>query len=151
MSKTLLIVHHTPSPATRELLEAVLAGAKDPDIAGVEVVLRPALAATVSDALEADGYLFGTPANLGYMSGALKHFFDTVYYPTLDHVAGRPYGVWVHGNNDTIGAVSSVDRVATGLSLTKAADALEVTGAIDAGVRERAYELGGTLAATLME
>lgn len=151
MSKTLLIVHHTPSPATRELLEAVLAGAKDPDIAGVEVVLRPALAATVSDALEADGYLFGTPANLGYMSGALKHFFDTVYYPSLDHVAGRPYGVWVHGNNDTVGAVSSVDRVATGLSLTKAAEALEVTGAIDAGVRERAYELGGTLAATLME
>lgn len=151
MSKTLLIVHHTPSPATRELLEAVLAGVKDPDIAGVDVVLRPALAATVSDALEADGYLFGTPANLGYMSGALKHFFDTVYYPSLDHVAGRPYGVWVHGNNDTLGAVSSVDRVATGLSLTKAADALEVTGAIDAGVRERAYELGGTLAATLME
>ena len=29
MSKTLLIGHHTPSPATRELLEAVLAGAND--------------------------------------------------------------------------------------------------------------------------
>ena len=93
MSKTLLIVHHTPSPATRELLEAVLAGANDPDIEGVEVVARPALAATVPDVLDADGYLFGTPANLGYMSGALKHFFDTVYYPTLDHVAGRPYGL----------------------------------------------------------
>ena len=73
MSKTLLIVHHTPSPATRELLEAVLAGANDPDIEGVEVVARPALAATVPDVLDADGYLFGTPANLGYMSGALKH------------------------------------------------------------------------------
>jgi len=101
--------------------------------------------------LDADGYLFGTPANLGYMSGALKHFFDTVYYPILDHVAGRPYGLWVHGNNDTVGAVSSVDRVATGLSLAKAADALEITGEVDAGARERAYELGGTLAATLMQ
>ncbi len=82
--------------------------------------------------LDADGYLFGTTANFGYMSGALKHFFDTVYYPTLDHVAGRPYGLWVHGNNDTVGAVSSVEKVATGLSLAKAADALEITGAIDA-------------------
>jgi hypothetical protein len=44
-----------------------------------------------------------------------------------------------------------VEKVATGLSLAKAADVLEVTGAIDAGVRQRAYELGGTLAATLME
>jgi multimeric flavodoxin WrbA len=151
MSKTLLIVHHTPSPGTRELLEAVLAGAKDPEIEGVEVLTRPALSATVPDVLEADGFLFGTPANLGYMSGALKHFFDTVYYPCLDHIAGRPYGLWVHGNNDTVGAVSSVDKIVTGLALSKAADALEIIGEIDASARERAYELGGTLAAILMQ
>lgn len=151
MSTTLLVVHHTPSPATRELLEAVLAGTRDPDISGVEIVARPALAATIPDMLDADGYLFGSTANFGYMSGALKHFFDTVYYPVLDHVAGRPYGLWVHGNNDTAGAVNAVDRIVTGLALTKAADTLEVTGAVDAGIREQAYELGGTLAATLME
>ncbi|MGV9803554.1 flavodoxin family protein [Mycobacterium sp. NPDC003449] len=151
MTHTLLVVHHTPSPATRELLEAVLAGSRDPEIAGVEVVVRPALAATIPDMLDADGYLFGTTANFGYMSGALKHFFDTVYYPVLDHVAGRPYGLWVHGNNDTTGAVQAVDRILTGLALTKAADPLEVTGPVDAAVRDRGYELGGTLAATLME
>jgi NAD(P)H-dependent FMN reductase len=148
---TLLIVHHTPSPGTRELLEAVLAGTRDPDISGVDVQVRPALAATIPDMLDADGYLFGTTANFGYMSGALKHFFDTVYYPVLDHVAGRPYGLWVHGNNDTVGAVAAVGKLATGLALVQAADVLEVTGPIDAAVRERAYELGGTLAATLMD
>ncbi|CAN5222041.1 hypothetical protein BH11ACT6_BH11ACT6_05000 [soil metagenome] len=79
-----------------------------------------------------------------------EHFFDTVYYPILDHVAGRPYGLWVHGNDDTAGAVASVERLATGLSLTQAAEVLTVTGGIDAAVRERAYALGGTLAATLM-
>jgi multimeric flavodoxin WrbA len=147
----LLVVHHTPSPATRELLEAVLAGVRDPDITGVDVVVRPALAGTIPDMLDADGYLFGTTANFGYMSGALKHFFDTVYYPSLDHVAGRPYGLWVHGNNDTVGAANAVEKLATGLALTKAADVLEVVGSVDADVRERAYELGGTLAATLMD
>ncbi|AIY46274.1 flavodoxin family protein [Mycolicibacterium fortuitum] len=151
MTKTLLVVHHTPSPATRELLEAVLAGARDPEISGVTVKSMPALAATVTDMLAADGYLFGTTANFGYMSGALKHFFDTVYYPSLDHVAGRPYGLWVHGNNDTAGAASAVDKIVTGLALVKAADVLEVTTVVDGAVRERAYELGGTLAATLMD
>lgn len=51
MSKTLLVVHHTPSPATREPLEAVLAGATDPEIEGVDVVGRPALTVSSSDVL----------------------------------------------------------------------------------------------------
>jgi hypothetical protein len=148
---TLLIVHHTASPALQAMFEAVVAGASTDEIEGVEVAVRPALTASAVDVLTADGYLLGTPANIGYMSGALKHFFDTVYYPSLDHVAGRPYGLWVHGNNDTVGAVASIEKAATGLALTKAADALEVIGAIDAGDRERAYELGGTLAAVLMD
>jgi multimeric flavodoxin WrbA len=71
----LLIIHHTPSPAMQEIFEAVLSGATTPEVSGVSVVRRAALAASVSDVLEADGYLLGTPANIGYMSGALKHFF----------------------------------------------------------------------------
>ena len=148
--RRLLIVHHTPSPATREILESVVAGARDPDVTGVEIVVRPALGTTISDVLEADGYVFGTSANFGYMSGALKHFFDTVYYPVLDHVAGRPYGLWVHGNNDTAGAVASVERISTGLGLVKSADVLTVTGGVDGAVREQARDLGATLAAVLM-
>lgn len=148
--RRLLIVHHTPSPATREILESVVAGARDPDVTGVEIVVRPALGTTISDVLEADGYVFGTSANFGYMSGALKHFFDTVYYPVLDHVAGRPYGLWVHGNNDTAGAVASVERISTGLGLVKSADVLTVTGRVDGAVREQARDLGATLAAVLM-
>ncbi len=73
---TLLIVHHTPSPIMQVILEAVLAGSRDEAIEGVDVVVKPALAATAVDVLAADGYLLGTPANIGYMSGALKHFFD---------------------------------------------------------------------------
>lgn len=69
----LLIVHHTPSPHCQEMFEAVVAGATDPEIEGVEVVRKAALTVTATDFLEADGYLLGTPANLGYISGALKH------------------------------------------------------------------------------
>ena len=148
-ARTLLIVHHTPSPATREVFEKVLAGAKDPEIEGVEVRAVPALSATVVDVLGADGYLFGTTANFGYMSGALKHFFDTVYYPCLDAVAGRPFGLWAHGNNDTAGAVSAVLKLAGGMGLTQAAAPVELTGAPDAKAREACYELGATVAASL--
>src|SRR4051794_39990026 len=75
----LLVVHHTPSPNLQAVLEAVREGVAM--VEEVELAVRPALSAGPADVLEADGVLLGTPANIGYMSGALKHFFDTVYYP----------------------------------------------------------------------
>ncbi|WP_461122236.1 flavodoxin family protein [Saccharothrix stipae] len=146
----LLIVHHTPSPAMHELFEAVLAGAADPEIEGVEVVRRPALGATVTDVLEADGYLLGTPANIGYISGALKHFFDTVYYPCLDATRGRPFGAYVHGNLGTEGAVKALRDITTGLKWRPVAATLTLTGAPDRDARERCRELGAAVAATLV-
>jgi multimeric flavodoxin WrbA len=145
----LLIVHHTPSPDTHTLLEAARSGAGDPQIVGVEVVVRPALAATATDVLEADGYLLGTPANLGYMSGALKHFFDQIYYPCLDATVGRPYGLYVHGNNDTTGAVRAVEMVTTGLRWQLTQPVLSVVGDPAAAGRDAAWELGAALAAGL--
>ncbi|MDQ7803800.1 NAD(P)H-dependent oxidoreductase [Amycolatopsis sp. A133] len=146
----LLIVHHTPSPSTQALFEAVVAGATHPDIEGVEVVRRAALAATVPDVLEADGYLLGTPANLGSMSGALKHFFDTIYYPCLDETRGRPFGYWIHGNSDISGTERQLLAITTGLAWAKAAEPVVTTGEPDKKTLEACTELGGTLAATLM-
>nr|WP_238419366.1 flavodoxin family protein [Gordonia sp. 'Campus'] len=149
--KQLLIVHHTPSPACQEMFEAVLAGATDPEIEGVEVVRRAALAVTASDFLGADGYILGTPANLGYISGALKHAFDVSYYQILDSTQGRPFGLYLHGNQGTEGAAKAVDAITTGLGWTKAAQYVVVSGAPGKDDREACWELGATVAAGLME
>lgn len=146
----LLIVHHTPSPAMQELFEAVLAGATDPEIEGVEVIRKPALSATASDVLEADGYLLGTPANIGYISGALKHFFDTIYYTCLDATRGRPFGAYVHGNLGTEGALKALRDITTGLKWRAVVEPLSLTGAPDNDARQRCRELGATVSATLM-
>jgi len=144
-------VHHTPSPACAELFDAVLRGASDPEINGVEVVRRAALAATASDVLACDGVILGTPANIGYMSGALKHFFDGVYYPIMDETRGRPYGLYVHGNQGLEGAVSSVESIADGLDWKPVAAPVTVTGAPGKADLEACWELGATIAATLMD
>ena len=144
---TLLVIHHTPSPAMQELLEAARAGAAlVPD---VEVVSRPALSAGAADLLAADAVLLGTPANLGYMSGALKHFFDVVYYPCLEARIGMPYGVYVHGQNDTTGALRSIEKATTGMKWRLAAEPVVITGEPSAADRGAVTELGGTLAATI--
>lgn len=146
---TLLFVHHTPSPAMADMFDAAHDGARDPSIEGVDVVPRPALAATPADVLAANGYLLGTPANLGYMSGALKDFFDRIYYPCLEATTGRPFGVYVHGNNDTTGALQAVEMITTGLDWRQAAEALSVIGPPGPDDLAACRELGGTLAAHL--
>jgi len=144
-------VHHTPSPACAELFDAVLRGASAPEIDGVDVVRRAALAATASDVLACDGVILGTPANIGYMSGALKHFFDVVYYPVMDDTRGRPYGLYVHGNQGLEGAVSSVESIADGLGWKPVAAPVTVSGAPGKADLEACWELGATVAASLMD
>ncbi len=158
----LLVVHHSPTRSTRALLEAASAGAGDPARGGVEVGVRPALEATADEVLGADGYLLGTTANFGYMSGALKHFFDSTFLAVggqLDGLpdgegpstAGRPFGLFVHGRYDTVGAVRSVLSIVGGLRWTQAAEVLDVLGEVTEAHRERAYELGATVSALLSD
>jgi NAD(P)H-dependent FMN reductase len=157
----LLIVHHSPTPSVAALTDAVVAGASDESIEGVEVVVRPALEARADDVLAADGYVLGTPANFGYMSGALKHFFDTIFLEAGGALSDdgsaaageggrKPYGLFVHGRYDTTGAVRSVQSIVGALPWRQAAPVLEVLGEVGEAQQEAAYELGGTLAALVM-
>ena len=146
---TLLIVHHTTSPALQEMLEAVLAGAATVEIEGVYVATAPALTASAPEVLTAGGYLLGTPANIGYMSGALKHFFDQIYYPCLTATVRRPYGLYVHGSSDTTGAVRGVESIAAGLSWRRTRPPVCVTGPPSRADLEACWELGAMLAAEL--
>ena len=144
----LLVVHHSPAPMMDALTEAVIAGAHDDEVVGVEVVVREALEASTS-------------ANFGYMSGALKHFFDTIFLEAGGALSDdgsasagarqgkKPYGLWVHGRYDTTGAVRSVQSIVGALPWVPAAAVLEVLGDVTEEHRAAAYELGGTLAALL--
>lgn len=146
----LLLVHHTPSPALQELLESALDGTHAEGLEEVEVTVRPALTCSPVEVLECDGVVLGTPANIGYMSGALKHFFDQAYYPVLAATKGLPYGLYVHGNLDTAGAVTAVEKIAHGLGWAKVTDAVTVAGTPGKSDREAVWNLAATVAASLL-
>ena len=157
----LLLVHHSPTAGVRALTDAVIAGANDDAIDGVEVVVRQALEATADDVLSADGYLLGTPANFGYMSGALKHFFDSLFLEIGGSLADdgsasgaaapgkKPFGLYVHGRYDTTGAVRSVLAITGALPWRQVAETLDVMGDVGEDDLAAAHELGATLAALL--
>ncbi len=145
----LLVVWHSRSGGTQAMVDAVLTGARDPEAGDVEVRDVPALEAAADDVRWATGVLLGTPANFGYMSGALKHFFDEVYDDLLDETRGLPYALFVKGRSDTDGAVAAVHKIVTGLGWKEVQPPLAVVGDLTDDQLAACTELGQTLAAGL--
>ena len=113
--KNLLIVAHAPSPNTRRLAEAALRGAGHEDIEQVRAVWKPPLEAGPEDVLACDGILLGTTENLGYMSGALKDFFDRTYYHVIDDKQGLPCALYIRAGHDGTGTRRAIESIVTGL------------------------------------
>lgn len=145
--RRLLVVFHSQSGGAQRMAEAVLRGARRAD--GVDVRAVRALEATLDDLLWAEAVILGTPENFGYMSGALKDFFDRTFYPAQGKVSQLPYALFVKAGNDGTGAVTSVERIARGYPLKKIADALVVRGDVGDEDVARCEELGETVAAGL--
>jgi flavorubredoxin len=119
-TKTLLIVYHTQTGGTRQMVEAAAQAARGE--AGVRVKLLRAFDAGPDDVLGADGFIFATPENLAAMSGALKDFFDRCYYAALDRLNGRPYASLVCAGSDGQNAVRQIERIAVGWRLRAVAE-----------------------------
>ena len=147
--KRLLIVAHAPSPNTRRLLEAVLEGARDPEIAGVAVEALSPFDTGPEHVKAAQAILLGTTENLGYMSGALKDFFDRIYYPCLEETQGLPYALYIRAGHDGTGTRRGVETIVTGLRWRAVQEPLIYRGAFDEAFLAECRELGTLMAAGL--
>ena len=155
--KTLLIVYHSMTGGTLQMVQAAARGANAED--DVRVSLKHAAAAGIADVLEADAYVFATPENLAAMSGMLKDFFDRTYYAALERISGRPYATLICAGTDGGNAAQQIARIATGWRLqpvaepfivrTRAQETQQILAAkqISAADLATCEELGATLAA----
>jgi multimeric flavodoxin WrbA len=158
--RILLVYGGQPNGRTDQLRREVVAGiakaarADDDDTAAApgtvyELRERHALLATADDLLWAQGLLLGTPEHFGYMSGALKDFFDRSFYPAEGRTAGLPYGLFVSAGNDGRGTITAVERIVAGYGWRAIADPVRVVGDPDEAALASCRELGGTLIAGL--
>ena len=147
--KRLLIVAHAPSDNTKRLLDAVVAGAKHPDIEGVEVVAQSPFDTVPEHVLAAQAIILGTTENLGYMSGALKDFFDRCYYPCLEQTQGLPYALYIRAGHDGTGTRRGVETIVTGLRWRAIQEPLICRGDFKEDFVPACEELGTLMAAGL--
>lgn len=147
--KQLLIVAHTPSANTRKLAEALERGARHPDIEGIDIRRIAPLDAGPDDIRRCDAIILFTTENLGYMSGALKDFFDRSYYPVLEEKQGLPCAIVIRAGHDGTGTRRALETILTGLRWQLAQEPLTLRGDWQEAFVAQAEELGMTLAAAL--
>lgn len=147
--RRLLIVAHAPSANTRRLLDAVAAGARSDETQDVEVVALSPFDAGPEDVLAAGAIILGTTENLGYMSGALKDFFDRSYYPCLEKTQGLAYCLYVRAGQDGTGTRRGVETITTGLRWRAVQEPLICRGEWRETFTDRCRELGAAMAAGL--
>ena len=147
--KHLLIVYHSQSGKTAALARAVHRGATHTEIESVKVRLRTAAEAGPRDLVWCDAVIFATPENFGYMSGAMKDFFDRTFYPCAGRVEGVPYAVVIGAGNDGAGALAALRRIVRGFPLNESQEPVICRGPVDDAVIARCETLGTTMAAGL--
>ncbi len=148
-TKRLLIVAHAPSPNTLLLREAVEQGARHDDIEHVDVIVRAPLEAGPDDVLACDAIILGTTENLGYMSGALKDFFDRSYYPCLEQTQGLPFAFYIRAGHDGTGTRRAIESITTGLRWKLVQPPLVCRGDYRSEFEDQCRELGMYVAASL--
>lgn len=148
-TKTLLIVAHAPSVNTHALAEAALRGARHPDLASINARHILPLAAQADDVLACDAILLGTTENFGYMSGALKDFFDRIYYPCLEHTEALPFASYVRAGLDGTGTINAIGKITTGLKWKQVQETLLFHGAFQDEFIDQVEALGQSMAAGL--
>lgn len=149
MRRNLLIVYHSQSGHTQMMARAVLDGARDPMIETIDVRFLRAPSAGPDDLLWAHGLLLGTPENFGYMSGAMKDFFDRTFYPVEGRIQSLPYAAFISAGNDGSGAVRAIRRIANGYPLKEIQEPIIARGDVTPDIIAQCKELGLTLAAGL--
>jgi multimeric flavodoxin WrbA len=147
--KRLLIIAHAPSSNTRDLRESVERGARSDDVEGIDVRSLSPFDAGPQDVLTAQAIILGTTENLGYMSGALKDFFDRIYYPCLDKTQGLPYALYIRAGHDGTGTRRGVEAIVTGLRWRAVQDPLICRGEFRTEFIAECKDLGTLMAAGL--
>jgi multimeric flavodoxin WrbA len=140
----ILIVYHSQTGNTEKMARAVAEGAAS--FENTELTLKRAADATLDDLLWCDGLAIGTPENFGYMSGAMKDFFDRTFYPSQGKIFKKPYVIFISAGNDGTGAQNSVERIARGYPLNKVYEPVIARGDVTDEILDQCRELGQTLA-----
>ncbi len=147
--KKIALIAHAPSENTQRMAQAVVRGCQHPELEEVQCQWVPPLQANAEQVKNCHGIILGTTENLGYMSGALKDFFDRIYYPCLESCQGKPVALYIRAGHDGTGTERAINSICSGLKWRFVLPTTLCQGQWQDNFIEQCETLGTTFAAGL--
>jgi flavodoxin len=108
MAPKILIIYDSREGMTEKVAKIVAEGAGR--VAGIKVELKKADSLAPQDAVDADGYAFGSPSHFGIMSGKMLTALTDLYSVRLK-MAGKPMAVFTTGTGGQVTALENIERI----------------------------------------
>ena len=128
MSKTVLLIAHTPSPNTLALATAAMESVASHDTDDVVMQCLSPFDVSTTDVTTAAAVIIGTTENIGYMAGATKDMFDRCYDDWLDSTAAKPVAIYIRAGLDGTATKNALTAICGGLKWRLVAAPLIVRG-----------------------
>lgn len=114
-----LICYHSQSGNTAFVVDCMAAQLTK---LNAKFVVKRAEDTKACDIAAADGVIFATPENFGYMSGAMKSVLDRTYYELRGQNSVKPYALWVCASTAGDNTATQFNRIAGGMGLKQAVE-----------------------------
>ena len=140
-----LVAYYSKTGNTKQIAEAIAEGAKS--VKGVDVELKRVEDINPKEAVQADGFAFGSPSYFSVMSGPMLTLL-TELYPVREKLAGKPMVVFATGVGGQTKAIGNIESILKAFNPKLILPGLAV-GKISETDKQQAKQLGEKLAKTL--
>ncbi len=144
--KKVLVAYYSKSGNTKQVAEAIAEGAKS--IKGVNVEIKNVTDITAKEAVEADGFAFGSPSYFSVMSGPLLTLLTELYF-VREKLAGKPMVAFTTGIGGQVKALENIESILKAFNPKLILPGLSIGNKISETDKQQAKQLGEKIAKNL--
>ncbi len=141
-----LVAYYSKTGNTKQVAEAIAEGAKS--VKGVNVEIKNVQDISAKEAVEADGFAFGSPAYFSMMSGPLLTLLTELYF-VRDKLAGKTMVAFATGGGSQTKTTANIESVLKAFNPKLILPGLAIGNAISETDKQQAKQLGEKLAKAL--
>lgn len=145
--KKLLVAYYSKSGNTKQVAEAIAEGAKA--VKDVNVETKNVTDINAKEAVEADGFAFGSPSYFSVMAGPLLTLLTELYF-VREKLSGKPMVAFATGVGGQVKALENIESILKAFNPKLIQPGLSIGNKLSETDKQQAKQLGEKIANSMI-